>query len=54
LFRRGHCVLIMVFRDKYLPWLIYENELACLKVTFTVCDKEPVPLTDTDKQGWYC
>jgi len=38
-------------KDKYLPWLVYENELACLKVTFTVCDKEPVPLTDADKQG---
>jgi len=34
-------------KEKYLPWLIYQNELACLKVTFTVCDKKPTTVTES-------
>ncbi|CAI4232740.1 unnamed protein product [Auanema sp. JU1783] len=28
-------------RDDYLPWLLYENEVSCLKLTFDVCEKPP-------------
>jgi hypothetical protein len=43
-------------RDSYLPWLMYTNELACLKVTFTVCDKEPIavaPDTSPSAATWF-
>lgn len=42
-------------RDSYLPWLLFQNELACLKVTFTVCDKEPVsvPLDNSSAGAWF-
>ncbi|KAK6054388.1 hypothetical protein COOONC_08107 [Cooperia oncophora] len=28
-------------KDDYLPWLLYENEISCLKITFDVCEKPP-------------
>ncbi|EYC07889.1 hypothetical protein Y032_0068g187 [Ancylostoma ceylanicum] len=28
-------------KDDYLPWLLYENEISCLKLTFDVCEKPP-------------
>uniref|UniRef100_A0A914WBG2 DUF7753 domain-containing protein n=1 Tax=Plectus sambesii TaxID=2011161 RepID=A0A914WBG2_9BILA len=31
-------------KDDYLPWLLYENEVACLRVTFDVCDHQPTPV----------
>jgi hypothetical protein len=38
-------------KSEYLPWLIYTNEIGCLTVSFTVCDKEP---TTVDGQNWQC
>ncbi|CAI5440804.1 unnamed protein product [Caenorhabditis angaria] len=28
-------------KDDYLPWLLYENEISCLKLTFDVCERPP-------------
>uniref|UniRef100_A0A915BVY8 DUF7753 domain-containing protein n=1 Tax=Parascaris univalens TaxID=6257 RepID=A0A915BVY8_PARUN len=28
-------------RDDYLPWLLYENEISCLRLTFDVCERVP-------------
>jgi len=28
-------------KDDYLPWLLYENEISCLRVTFDVCERLP-------------
>ncbi|WKX95452.1 hypothetical protein Q1695_012144 [Nippostrongylus brasiliensis] len=28
-------------KDDYLPWLLYENEISCLKITFDVCERPP-------------
>uniref|UniRef100_A0A7E4VPI5 DUF7753 domain-containing protein n=1 Tax=Panagrellus redivivus TaxID=6233 RepID=A0A7E4VPI5_PANRE len=28
-------------REEYLPWLLYENEISCLRVTFDVCERVP-------------
>ncbi|PAV90122.1 hypothetical protein WR25_13326 [Diploscapter pachys] len=28
-------------KDDYLPWLVYENEISCLKLTFDVCERPP-------------
>uniref|UniRef100_A0A1I7XDM2 CUB domain-containing protein n=1 Tax=Heterorhabditis bacteriophora TaxID=37862 RepID=A0A1I7XDM2_HETBA len=28
-------------KDDYLPWLLYENEMSCLKLIFDVCEKPP-------------
>jgi hypothetical protein len=38
-------------KSEYLPWLTYTNEIGCLTVSFTVCDKEP---TSVDGQTWQC
>lgn len=37
----------------YLPWLAYENQVSCLKVSFDVCDKQPVPSTQWGRK-WEC
>ncbi|VDK43454.1 unnamed protein product [Anisakis simplex] len=31
----------IIFRDDYLPWLLYENEISCLRLTFDVCERSP-------------
>ncbi|KAI6211687.1 hypothetical protein M3Y96_00460500 [Aphelenchoides besseyi] len=28
-------------REEYLPWLLYENEISCLRLTFDVCERLP-------------
>lgn len=28
-------------REEYLPWLLYENEVSCLRLTFDVCERLP-------------
>ncbi|KAI1699951.1 hypothetical protein Ddc_18335 [Ditylenchus destructor] len=28
-------------REEYLPWLLYENEISCLRLTFDVCERVP-------------
>jgi len=28
-------------REEYLPWLLYENEISCLRLTFDVCERPP-------------
>uniref|UniRef100_A0A1I8EI92 DUF7753 domain-containing protein n=1 Tax=Wuchereria bancrofti TaxID=6293 RepID=A0A1I8EI92_WUCBA len=28
-------------REEYLPWLLYENEISCIRVTFDVCQRVP-------------
>ncbi|KAK6103389.1 hypothetical protein QQG55_12300 [Brugia pahangi] len=28
-------------REEYLPWLLYENEISCIRVTFDVCEQVP-------------
>uniref|UniRef100_A0A914YF36 DUF7753 domain-containing protein n=1 Tax=Panagrolaimus superbus TaxID=310955 RepID=A0A914YF36_9BILA len=28
-------------KDEYLPWLLYENEISCLRLTFDVCERVP-------------
>ncbi|VDN87890.1 unnamed protein product [Brugia pahangi] len=28
-------------REEYLPWLLYENEISCIRVTFDVCERVP-------------
>ncbi|CAD6199943.1 unnamed protein product [Caenorhabditis auriculariae] len=32
-------------KDDYLPWLLYENEISCLKLTFDVCERPPRRVT---------
>ncbi|VDN88079.1 unnamed protein product [Brugia pahangi] len=27
--------------EEYLPWLLYENEISCIRVTFDVCERVP-------------
>jgi len=41
-------------KEKFLPWLLHENQLACLKVSFTVCDKQPIKTGDTQaSDSWW-
>ncbi|CAD5212456.1 unnamed protein product [Bursaphelenchus okinawaensis] len=40
-------------REEYLPWLLYENELACLRLTFDVCERNPRP-KPYGGQGYTC
>ncbi|KAL3994042.1 hypothetical protein ACH3XW_20110 [Acanthocheilonema viteae] len=28
-------------REEYLPWLLYENEISCIRLTFDVCERIP-------------
>ncbi|VDN06079.1 unnamed protein product [Thelazia callipaeda] len=28
-------------REDYLPWLLYENEISCIRLTFDVCERIP-------------
>uniref|UniRef100_A0A1I8C376 DUF7753 domain-containing protein n=1 Tax=Meloidogyne hapla TaxID=6305 RepID=A0A1I8C376_MELHA len=28
-------------KNDYLPWLLYENEFACIRLTFDVCERQP-------------
>lgn len=28
-------------KEDYLPWLLYENEMSCLRLTFDVCERPP-------------
>jgi hypothetical protein len=28
-------------REEYLPWLLYEHEISCLRLTFDVCERVP-------------
>uniref|UniRef100_A0A915Q0Z7 DUF7753 domain-containing protein n=1 Tax=Setaria digitata TaxID=48799 RepID=A0A915Q0Z7_9BILA len=28
-------------REEYLPWLLYENEISCIRLTFDVCERVP-------------
>ncbi|VDK79262.1 unnamed protein product [Onchocerca ochengi] len=28
-------------REEYLPWLLYENEILCIRLTFDVCERIP-------------
>ncbi|TMS40230.1 hypothetical protein L596_006632 [Steinernema carpocapsae] len=28
-------------KEDYLPWLLYENEMSCLRLTFDVCERRP-------------
>jgi len=39
-------------KNKYLPWLVFTNEMACLSVTFDVCDKEPTPVGGSSVPWW--
>uniref|UniRef100_A0A914MZ41 DUF7753 domain-containing protein n=1 Tax=Meloidogyne incognita TaxID=6306 RepID=A0A914MZ41_MELIC len=29
-------------KNDYLPWLLYENEFACIRLTFDVCERQPL------------
>mgnify|MGYP001136854461 CR=1 FL=1 len=46
-------LLALIVRDLFLPWLLYENQLACLKVQLKACDKPPIQkaATGTDFGG---
>uniref|UniRef100_A0A183BZJ0 Helicase n=1 Tax=Globodera pallida TaxID=36090 RepID=A0A183BZJ0_GLOPA len=28
-------------KSEYLPWLLYENEIACIRLTFDICQQQP-------------
>jgi len=43
--------LRLIVREKYLPYLLHENQLACLKVSFTVCDKPPIKAGNAGSTG---
>jgi len=38
-------------KEKFLPWLLFENQLACLKVSFTVCEDPPIKKDASDAVG---
>ncbi|VDM52145.1 unnamed protein product [Angiostrongylus costaricensis] len=47
-------VIHLTYRDDYLPWLLYENEIACLKITFDVCEKPPRRINYSGRVRYTC
>uniref|UniRef100_A0A915E551 DUF7753 domain-containing protein n=1 Tax=Ditylenchus dipsaci TaxID=166011 RepID=A0A915E551_9BILA len=41
-------------REEYLPWLLYENEISCLRLTFDVCERLPRQRLPYSGQGYTC
>ncbi|CAJ0586607.1 unnamed protein product, partial [Mesorhabditis spiculigera] len=41
-------------KEDYLPWLIYENEMSCLKLTFDVCERPPRRISFGDRARYTC
>ncbi|CAP27332.2 Protein CBG07012 [Caenorhabditis briggsae] len=41
-------------KDDYLPWLLYENEISCLKLTFDVCERPPRRINYGGRNRYTC
>ncbi|GMR36999.1 hypothetical protein PMAYCL1PPCAC_07194, partial [Pristionchus mayeri] len=41
-------------KEDYLPWLLYENEMSCLKLTFDICERTPRKISYGGRTRYTC